>query len=320
MEDFDLNLVRTFVRLYETRSVTVTAESLHVSQPTVSYNLRKLRRRFDDELFRRTGQGLLPTSLAQRLYQPLHGALSEIDAVVSRTESFDPGTASARFTLCLSDLGEATLLPRLMAALRVRAPGVSLTVRPLDVARVEQQLGRSEIDAFIATPLITSERMARTPLFTEKYVGMVAVDHPRIRASEVSVPELAEERHATVFGPSGHVGPRATLKAYGLLSRIALEVTRFSVLPYLVQRTDLVAIVPEYVAEVFAAEHRVRLLSLPFEIEPIEVAVYARHAQSRSSAQHWLVGFLSEVLGEQVSSAQSPPRQDRGAQQDRSGT
>ncbi len=78
-------------------------------------------------------------------------------------------------------------------------------------------------------------------------------------------------------------------------------------LPYLLEQTDLVAIVPEYVGEVFTASHRVRLVRLPFETEPIEIALYARHESSRSPAQRWLVQFMAEVLGEQVSAAQLPP-------------
>ena len=126
MPDFDLNLVRTFVLLYETRSVTATAESLHVTQPTISYSLQKLRRRFSDELFRRTGGGLAPTTTARALYEPLHSALSEIETAVSGAKSFSPSTARVAFTLCLSDLGEISLLPRLMAALPSRAPGVMM--------------------------------------------------------------------------------------------------------------------------------------------------------------------------------------------------
>ena len=49
----DLNQLRTFVVLYELRSVTAAADRLHVTQPTVSYTLRRLRERFSDELFRR---------------------------------------------------------------------------------------------------------------------------------------------------------------------------------------------------------------------------------------------------------------------------
>lgn len=296
MRDFDLNLVRTFVLLYETRSVTATAESLHVTQPTISYSLQKLRRRFSDELFRRTGGGLVPTTTARALYEPLHSALSGIETAVSGAWSFSPSTARAAFTLCLSDLGEISLLPRLMAALPVSAPGVTLTVRPLDVDRAADQLGRGEIDAFIASPLISSQRVARIPLFSEGYVGMVAADHPRLDPP-VTFDALAAERHVTVFGPTGHDGPRRALEAHGLLDRVVLEVTRFAALPYLVQDGELVAMVPRLVAEMFAAEHRVRLFELPMDVEPAQVSVYTRHTHARSPAQHWLVGFMREVLG-----------------------
>jgi DNA-binding transcriptional LysR family regulator len=307
MGTFDLNLARVFVLLYETGSVTATAETLHVTQPTVSYSLGKLRRHFDDELFRRTGRGLTPTAGARRLYEPLQRALAEIDGTVRQADTFDPETMSGRFTIALSDLGEATLLPRLLAAARERAPGVSFTVRPFDVEDAEGQLRRGDLDAFVATPVLTSHRTVRIPLFQERYVLMVAADHPRVRGDAVTLPELAAEYHATVSGPSGHVTPRALLAAHGLLDRVIVDATRFSMLPYLLEQTDLTAIVPEYVGEVFTASHRVRLVRLPFETDPIEVALYARHESSRSPAQRWLVRFMAEVLGEQVSLAQLPP-------------
>ncbi|MEU3346454.1 LysR family transcriptional regulator [Streptomyces sp. NPDC006700] len=307
MRNFDLNLARVFVLLYETGSVTVTADTLHVTQPTVSYSLGKLRRHFGDELFRRTGRGLTPTAGARRLYEPLQRALADIDGTVRQADDFDPRAMSGRFTVALSDLGEVTLLPRLMAAARERAPGVSFTVRPLDVDEAEHQLRRGDIDAFVATPVLTSHRTVRIPLFHERYVGMVAAGHPRVRGESVTLAELAAESHATVFGPSGHVVPRAVLAAHGLLDRVVVDATRFSMLPYLLEQTDLIAIVPEYVGEVFAASHQLRLVRLPFDTEPIEVALYARHESSRSPSQRWLVRFMSEVLGERVSPAQLPP-------------
>jgi DNA-binding transcriptional LysR family regulator len=306
MSDFDLNLTRVFVLLYETGSVTITADTLHVTQPTISYSLRKLRRHFDDVLFQRSGRGLLPTSVAQRMYEPLHRALSEIDGVLQQAEEFDPAVAT-RFTIALSDLGEVTLLPRLAAAARERAPDVSFTVRPLDVADVERQLGRGELDAVLATPVLASHRTVRIPLFRERHVGLVAVDHPRLRSKAATKHELHEEHYATVIGPSGHTGPRAILARHGLLDRVVVEVSRFSALPYLLEATDLVAILPEYVAEAFTRSHRLRIFRARLDSEPIEVAVYARHEASRTPAQRWLVRLLVDVLGEPVSPAQLPP-------------
>ena len=39
MSHIDLNLIRTFITLYEARSVTLAAERLFVTQPSVSYGL-----------------------------------------------------------------------------------------------------------------------------------------------------------------------------------------------------------------------------------------------------------------------------------------
>jgi DNA-binding transcriptional LysR family regulator len=307
MGTFDLNLARVFVLLYETGSVTATAETLHVTQPTVSYSLAKLRRHFGDDLFRRTGRGLTPTAGARRLYEPLQRALAEIDGTIRQADDFDPRTMAGRFTIALSDLGEATLLPRLLAAARERAPRVSFTVRPLDVDDAERQLRRGDLDAFVATPVLTSHRTVRIPLFHERYVAMVAADHPRVRGESVTLAQLETEHHATVFGPSGHVVPRAVLATHGLLDRVVVDATRFSMLPYLLEHTDLIAIVPEYVGEVLTASRRLRLVRLPFETEPIEVALYARHESSRSPSQRWLVQFMAEVLGTRVSPSQLPP-------------
>ncbi len=296
MGGFDLNLVRAFVLLYETRSVTATSVALHVTQPTVSYSLQKLRRRLDDQLFRRSAGGLVPTARAVGLYEPLRTALAEIERAVSAAPTFDPTTATTRFTIALSDIGEVSLLPRLLEALLVQAPGVTLRVRPLDVQLSEAQVGLGELDAFVATPVIQSDRIARVPLYQEDYVGVVKTVHPRLLGPSVTHTELETERLVRVLGPTGHTSPARAIEEQGLSGHVALEITRFAALPRLLARTELVAFVPRYVAEVFASVHAVRFFDLPWHVDPVEVAVYARHPHARSAAQQWLVDFMESTL------------------------
>ncbi|MCS5968756.1 LysR family transcriptional regulator [Klebsiella variicola subsp. variicola] len=124
MAGFDLNLITTFVKLYETQSVTVAAERLCVTQPSVSYALAKLREQFDDALFVRNQQGMQPTRLATQLYEGFKEASRSINDAVSEARKFSPSTSKRRFRLALSDLGEIALLPRVLERLNQMAPSI----------------------------------------------------------------------------------------------------------------------------------------------------------------------------------------------------
>lgn len=297
---FDLNLIRIFVLLYETRSVTATAGAVHLSQPTVSYSLGKLRRHFDDELFRRGRNGLESTAVADRLYEPFQQSLAGIQYVATTAERFDPASSHTRFAIGMSDLGQSSLLPRLLRALQEQAPGVSLGVHELDTTDSPRQLSKGELDAFVATPILTAPQIRRTPLFAEGYLAMVAADHPRVRGEAVSVAQLRAEWHVLVDGPSGHVGPKLALRNLELLDHVTLQVTEFSALPYLIQETELVAIVPEHAGRVYATSHPVRLVRLPVSLERLEIALYALPERTRNPAQRWLVRFLHDTLAERA--------------------
>src|ERR1043166_8911505 len=60
----DLNLLRVFGALLETRSVTIAASTLGLTQSAVSNQLARLRDAFDDPLFVRTSEGMVPTPRA----------------------------------------------------------------------------------------------------------------------------------------------------------------------------------------------------------------------------------------------------------------
>src|SRR5688572_18857509 len=86
--EYDIGMLRVFLLVYETGSVTTSAERLYISQPSVSYTLRRLRLHFGDPLFQRRGQRLEPTSVADELYPKLRRLLESMDDVMARASSF----------------------------------------------------------------------------------------------------------------------------------------------------------------------------------------------------------------------------------------
>ncbi|MGF6113075.1 LysR family transcriptional regulator [Pseudomonas frederiksbergensis] len=81
--DLDLNLIIIFLVLFRERSVSRTAERLHVKQPAISGSLARLRKKFDDPLFLRSCNTMRPTSKAEKLALALTPAISQIEAVIS---------------------------------------------------------------------------------------------------------------------------------------------------------------------------------------------------------------------------------------------
>lgn len=291
MADPDLNLVRVFVTVFETESVTAAAEVLHLTQPTVTHALNRLRRQLQDQLFVRSRTGVTPTALARRAYPSFVEALDRIAQTFQLGVPFDPEHAGTTFRLGMSDAGEVSVLPPIAGALRERAPGVKLEVEPVDVELAEGQLLRGEVDGFVSSAVFGSGRVHRQVLFSEPYAVLLATDHPRLAAG-IDSTQLDREPHIMVAGVTGHLRPAMMQTERGV--EVAMQVPRFTALPYLIAGTELVAIVPRYVAEVFAGAGRVRAVDGPWPVEPIEVSVYARHPHSRSAEQAWL---LQTIIG-----------------------
>lgn len=286
--------VRTFVRLFETRSVTATAKALQVSQPTVSYTLNKLRRRFGDDLFVRAPEGLKPTGTSRQLYEPLRAALEEIDRAVSAAEIFEPAQTAREFTIMLSNLGELSFLPVMMQALAEQAPHARLRVRPLVVDDAPGVLSSGEVDIVVTSAVLDSERLRRRPFLEVDYAALVSTRHPRITGHQANAALFVNERFVSVKGTIGHRGPIDLLRAQGLDSQIDLELSEFGAVPYVVAASPLVAIVPRHIGGILASRFDVKVVDLPWGIEPIQVTVYTR--RSATAAQAWLADLLADRL------------------------
>ena len=76
ISSFDLNLFVILNSIYTEGSLTKAAEVVGITQPAVSNALSRLRERFDDELFVRTGTGMVPTQKTENIILDIQSALS----------------------------------------------------------------------------------------------------------------------------------------------------------------------------------------------------------------------------------------------------
>ncbi|MCC2031255.1 LysR family transcriptional regulator [Microbacterium allomyrinae] len=287
----DLNQLRVFVVLYELRSLTAAAQQLHVTQPTVSYTLARLRERFGDDLFRRSGHVMVPTPRATQLFGPLHEALAQIDATVTDPDAFEPAGFSGELALGLTSIGEQTFLPPIMAALARDESSPHLRVERLDADQVEEGLVRGSIDLAITVSLMVTPRLWRTRVRGVEYVALSS----GARALPPTGPDMfAGRRFVQVSSRGGHLYPHQALVEHDLVPQVALTVEEYATVPAVLVATDLVVMLPRHVAEVFCGWFPgLRIAELPWPGHSSPVALYTRREASLSPAQRW---FRSLVL------------------------
>lgn len=121
----DLNLLLTLQVLLEEGSVSKTAEKLFLTQPAISKSLSRMRDIFDDQLFTRSGRGLVPTPFALALKQPLGAILGDMEKLFE-AETFDPATFKGEIIIAINEFMDMVLFPMLVEELSREAPGMHL--------------------------------------------------------------------------------------------------------------------------------------------------------------------------------------------------
>lgn len=289
----DLNQLRTFVALYETRSATAAADELAVTQPTVSYTLGRLRRALGDDLFRRERNEFVPTPAAARLYPQVRDALAQIDRALEIPDAFDPGRLTDEFTLSLSSIGELTFLAPILAAVQSQAPSVRVRVVPHIADDAENAISRGLVDLAISARLLPSGRLWRTAFMPVEYVAVTSREHPLPKTGPSM---FAGRRFIQVSARGGHVYPNDALVEHGLDGQIGLAVEGYAPLPRVVEQSDLVALLPRHVTEVFAERYDLDMRALPWPIQSPPLAVYTRPEQRLSPTLRWFRQTVLDAL------------------------
>ncbi|MCX7523318.1 LysR family transcriptional regulator [Microbacterium sp. STN6] len=287
MTGMDLNLLRTFVAIHETGSLTQAADALTVTQPSVSYGLARLRSRFDDPLFIRRKHGMQPTVLADELYGVFKQSLVRIDTTLDSTAAFDPATSRRRFRICLTDVGEMILLPPILERMAAQAPHVELEVVPMQIDLVPEWLAVGRVDAAIASTQLAGDLKSDTVLMHESYCVLVRDDFPLADGRAMSMEQFLAARHAVVTQGSGHWLAENAIEQLGLVRRSTVVLHHFSVLPHLIERCGLVAIVPRGVADSVIERWPLAAAELPFEVPSFPVKLYWQVRDRESPAIRW---------------------------------
>jgi DNA-binding transcriptional LysR family regulator len=294
LASIDLNLLLAFDALMTERSVTRAGQKIGLSQPAMSAALNRLRHIVGDELFARRGAEMRPTARAIELSIPVRQALQQIEAALT-PQVFVPEEAKRAFKVAFNDLGAALFLPAMAEQLSRLAPGVDVVVLHADDQRAMNLLDSGEADMAIGLYPTPQERFDSVVLYEAPFVCAMRADHPLAGhplplETFAATPQIAIAQQGD---PSRHID--RILAEQGLQRRVAVAVPHFLVVPFILAKTDLIAVVPIKLVQRFGATLGLRIADAPFAEMTVPSVLFWNRTMTENAANAWLRSLIVAI-------------------------
>lgn len=296
LRNTDISLLVVFETMMRERNVTRAGEQLFLCQTTISSALGRLRTMFNDPLFIRTGRVMEPTARAEEIHVRLGPALEGIALALSCAREFDPRISEETFHVGLCDEVEYALLPRLMQQLHAEAPNITLVVRRVDPWQLPKLLVAGDISLGIGQ---AQELPASAHCRSLRSVQPMLL-RADSAAGPVSLDEFCRRPHVAVsaLGKVTDDIDRA-LAHHDRQRRVVLAVPQFSALPALLAGSDMLAVVPDYVAQAMARVEGLRAEYPPLPLSSPDLSMAWRGTSHADPRERWLRSCFARHLEQQ---------------------
>jgi DNA-binding transcriptional LysR family regulator len=264
----DLNLLPILVALYDELNVSGAGRRLGMSQPSVSKALRRLRDTFDDPLFVRGPQGLVPTPRAHAIVRAARSPIAHLQQDLLEEEDFDPARSTRPITVAVSDVAEMAFYPSIIEHFRRQSP--NCTIETLSVSDDDLANGLESGDIDLAAgyhPALSRRNFRKRLLSQHGFACLLRNGHP-LGKPRLQTAEYREARHIGVRreGSSQEVLDRF-LERRKLKLEIPVYTSHVLSVPFIVMESDLIATLPYAVVTRFASlTHEVEAALPPFEL------------------------------------------------------
>lgn len=205
-------------------SFTRAAEALHLAQPTVSSQIKKLSDTLGLPLFEQIGKKVHLTAAGTALVDgcaELFGALDRIETALSDLRGLEAG----RLRLAVSTSGKY-FAPRLLAEFVRRHPKIEVSLQIHNRAALIDRLARNEDDLYIFATPPSDQEVVCQPILANPLVVFARADHPLAGRRNLPFSALAAEPFLMREPGSGtRLAANEAFDRHGLEPRVRMELS-----------------------------------------------------------------------------------------------
>ncbi|WP_341317255.1 LysR substrate-binding domain-containing protein [Paraburkholderia sp. IMGN_8] len=254
----DLRQLRYFVKVVECGNVTRASEALHIAQPAISQQMRKLEQDLGMQLLERSVHGVAPTAAGQTLYRHAVELLRQADGtreLLRQDAEFPQGKVSVAMP---SSTARMIAIP-LARTIRDRYPGIALELIEAPSADLGNLIGGGRVELAVVVDAVETRGVASQRLLTE---ALYLIAWPEYPMPGEPVP-LADLARMPLILPSAPNTIRSrvdwALREAGLPCEILFEASSTALLFAAVLAKLGVTILPWTAAHVELDEHKLKL-------------------------------------------------------------
>ena len=188
-----LSQLKGFISICECGSVTAAAESLHISQPSLSVMIQELEAEFGLLLFSRGKRRLILTDEGKEFLQNAIEIVSRTEKLEERMKWLGRNTKNIR--LGVPSMASVFLYSKLIAAFNEKYPFIRVEMSETGGREAEQLVREGRLDMAILNYVNElPDLFTFTPIMETTLMGCVAPGHPLAGKKDVTIEMLKDER------------------------------------------------------------------------------------------------------------------------------
>lgn len=194
LPQLDLRLLSYFVAVAEELHFGRAAARLHIAQPSLSVQIRKLEHTLGAVLLLRSSRHVELTAAGQVLLEESRRMLADAERIVALTRDAAHGSSTRKLVVGFQANAAAELTPQILGAFQAQFPGVQVQMQSFDFTDPYVGLADGSSDvAFVRPPLLMQDWLGLETLFVEPRVLVVSTSSPLAGQPHISVEQVTNE-------------------------------------------------------------------------------------------------------------------------------
>lgn len=189
----ELQQIRYFISLSQEKHFNRAAKRMHVTQPTLSQQIKKMEEEIGSPLFERSSQGVNLTPAGEQLLPHAIAMIDELERGITKIQE-ESGEITGTIRLAAIPTMAPYIFPPLIREIKHKAPDLKLQIFEETTSVSLDFMQQGKIDLGILSPPINEAGIVARTLGEEVFYVACAKSHPFAKKKHIKMSELKKEQ------------------------------------------------------------------------------------------------------------------------------